>query len=92
MHYELTFKSSADERYETDQNDRVRLHIEQAGVEVVGEFGGSYLQVARTDPDGSDNGFLVDCDEVTAKRLGHEIGDLLNGRDVNVREVPPDEH
>ena len=91
MPHELMFKSSAHERYNTDMNDRVRLHIEQAGVRIVGESGGTAMMLDDDDPAASDNIFEVETDEITAQRLSHEIAAMLNNRAVYVEEVPHDE-
>ena len=85
--HELFFKSSAVERYETDMNDRVREHLENAGVAVTGEFGGSADGIAADDPTASDNGFNILCDEETALRMGNEVAELLGHRDVYVQVV-----
>jgi hypothetical protein len=84
MIFTLEFKSSAHERYNTDMNDKVRLHIEQAGLKVVGEYGGTAMMLDEDDPGASDNGFDIDTDEVTAQRLSHELETLLGGRPVYV--------
>jgi len=86
MQIQIAFKSSAHERYNTEMNDRVRLHIEQAGVKVVSESGGSQLG-PLDDPVGADNGFGVRCDEATAQRLSEEISILLGGRPVYVDQI-----
>ena len=90
MTYELFFKSSATERYDTDQNDRVRMYLENAGHPAVGEFGGTSLALGEDDPTASDNGFEIEADEVTARRLGNEIAVLLGNRDVYVQAVAVD--
>jgi hypothetical protein len=85
MIFTLEFKSSAHERYNTDMNDRVRLHFEQAGIKVVGEFGGTAMMLDESDPAASDNGFDIETDQVTAQRLSHELEKLLDGRPVYVQ-------
>jgi hypothetical protein len=85
MTYEIFFKSSATERYDTDQNDRVRTYLETAGFHDFGEFGGTALGLPVDDPTASDNGFVVETDEVTARRLGNGIAELLGNRDVYVQ-------
>ncbi len=85
--HELFFKSSAVERYESDMNDRVREHLENAGVAVTGEFGGSADGIAADDPTASDNGFNILCDEETALRMGNEVAEMLGNRDVYVQVV-----
>jgi hypothetical protein len=90
MTYELYFKSSATERYDTDQNDRVRMYLENAGYPAVGEGGGTALGLGEDDPTASDNIFEIEADETIAVRLGNEIAALLGGRDVYVQEVKVD--
>jgi hypothetical protein len=85
--HELFYKSSATERYESDMNDKVREHLENAGVAVTGEFGGTTMGIAADDPTASDNGFNILCDEETALRMGNEIAELLDHRDVYVQVV-----
>lgn len=84
--YELQFKSSPNERYDTDLNDRVRMYLDNAGVKVTEEFGGSNLTSSMDDPDGSDNGWVIAVDGTTARQLATEISILIGGRDVEVRE------
>jgi hypothetical protein len=79
--YQLEFTSSVAERYDSDLIDRVRMHIENAGVRVVGEFGGT-----QSDSTTADNGFEVECDGEVALRLSKEIETMLT-RAVYIEEV-----
>jgi hypothetical protein len=93
MTYQLLFKSSAVERYDTDMNERVRMYLENAGFPVVGEFGGTAMGIPADDPNASDNGFEVEADAEIAQRLSHEISALLGGRAVLFEELevlPPE--
>jgi hypothetical protein len=90
MTFELFYKSTATERYDTDMNDRVRTYLENAGITVVGEFGGTAMGVPADDPTASDNGFEIEADELLAHRLGNEIAVLLGNRDVYVQPVKTD--
>jgi hypothetical protein len=87
MTYELMFKSSANERYDTDQNEQVRAYLQNAGYPVVGEAGGTSLAVSEDDPNASDNIFEIEADGEVTQRLSHEISALLGGRAVLFEEV-----
>lgn len=90
MTYELFFKSSATERYDTDMNDRVREYLDNAGYTVVGEGGGTYLGAPEDDPRASDNIFEIDCTFEIAQRLAHEISVMLGNRSVLFEQVKTD--
>lgn len=87
--YDLFFKSSQTERYETDMNDRVRMHLENAGVKLVRESGGTARTAPENEATASDNLFTVECDGEVALRLGREIGAMLGHRAVYVEPVGP---
>jgi hypothetical protein len=90
MTYELMYKSSATERYDTDMNDRVRDYLENAGYKVLSESGGTYLGAPEDDPHASDNIFEVDADFPTVQMLSHEISALLGNRSVLFEQVKTD--
>jgi hypothetical protein len=85
--YQLEFKSSLTERYDSDLIDLVRMHVENSGVKVVGEFGGgSLLGTSEDDMFAAVNGFQIECDGEIALRLSKEIERMLT-RAVYVEEV-----
>lgn len=87
MSWEIHFKSSATERYDTDMNEKVRGLLASRHIAVHEEFGGTLIGTDDNDPNASDNGWVIDTDELTARRVGSDISQLLGGRNVDVAEV-----
>jgi hypothetical protein len=84
--YQIYFQQTANERYDTDMNQRVRSLIEGAGIPIVEEFGGTALNVPA-DQLGSECGFVVRSQLATVTTITASITEVLNGRPVEFTEV-----
>lgn len=90
--YEIYYEQTGIERYghedqdyDTLMNSRVRKVLEDAGVDIVEEWGGAWI---THDPDSvcAENSFTVDASLDTLNRLLGAIQDIV-GRDVRVSEI-----
>lgn len=78
--HELTVKSSAAERYDTDLIDRVETVLRDlAGVRYLYSEGGRDLTVDRSHPDGADNHFVFAADPDGTERAQAAV-EALTGR------------
>jgi hypothetical protein len=84
--FQIYFQQTANERYDTDMNQRVRSLIEDAGIPIVEEFGGTVLSVPA-DQLGSECGFVVRAPLATVTEISASITEVLGGRHVEFTEV-----
>jgi hypothetical protein len=88
--YELIYKQTRGERYDTDMNERAHAVLTRHKIAVHEEFGGTgfsddpYELVAE-------NGYVIDTDEMTARRLAKIIESEVVGRTVAVSEITDDD-
>ena len=85
--FELFYNSTPEERYNNDINTKVRQYLEQQQITVVEEYGGTAW---RNDVGVSDNGWVVETDEVTARSLRCVLQKMLS-RDVTLNEEDTEE-
>jgi hypothetical protein len=79
--WDVEYKQTPHERYNTSMNDTARKLIEQM-VPVTGEWGGAMVSSSPDDPC-ADQGFSFLADEVTARRVRDALADHL-GRPVEL--------
>lgn len=82
MFYELYYEQTPNERYGTDMNDRVRNLIEEYGLRIDEEFGGSMI-AADADALVAEAGFVVEATLTDAIRVQEMTQDII-GRPVRL--------
>lgn len=84
MQFQLEYKQTPHERYNTAMNERVRQLLEDADIEITEEYGGSGIG-SDMDELVAENGFVVDVGMPTLNLIAPMIQDIV-GRDINVTE------
>lgn len=85
MMYEIYYEQTPHERYDTDMNVRVRQVLDDAGLEIVEEYGGSGIGT-ETDELVAEAGFIVDAQIDAVNAVSDRVKAIV-GRDVRVTEV-----
>lgn len=83
--WELTWSSSAHERYHSSMLDDAERTIEKSGLEAGEVFGGASIGPDEHDPTAADNGYVVIGDELAVHRLAKDLTDTVK-HEVLVRK------
>lgn len=85
MYVDIHFSSSANERLDSDQNERVTAFL-GAQTTVVEIYGGTDLTLDSDDLKGADNGWVIETESMSrAVVLAHHVH-LMVGHEVGVTE------
>lgn len=85
MKFEIEYGQTASERYDTNMNSRVRELIEAHDIEIIEEFGGTYMSSGTMfSALQAHAGFVFDTDKETMYRLQPMIEDIVT-RSISVR-------
>ncbi len=83
MHeWQIEYKQTSEERYDSDMNDLVETQVKMFGVEILESYGGSGFGPGMV----AENGYVFKADEETAKRLQAHVAAYID-RPVELTKV-----